>query len=169
MERVPRGARRDGCRSARPHHDVDLGRALQPRHRTAKERLGVKASDERRSTIAMGATRPLAVPNRGWTNAATAHARGATNDLGTRGRPLGRGPSISAPPARGRGFSRPNMSQTQIIANSHRVFGHLAFLGQPAKCEVAHISFPFSPSKVQHGDIYLARQEGTHGTKTKTS
>src|SRR6516225_5431488 len=39
----------------------------------------------------------------------------------------------------------------------------------PAKCEVAHTSFPFSPSKVQHGDIYLARQEGTHGTKTKTS
>ena len=71
-------------------------------------------------------------------------------------------------PPGGGAFLAPNMSQTQIIANSHRVFGHLAFLGQPAKCEVAHISFPFSPSKVQHGDIYLARQEGTHGTKTKT-
>jgi hypothetical protein len=23
-------------------------------------------------------------------------------------------------------------------------------------CEVAHTIFPFSPSKVQHGDIYLA-------------
>src|SRR6516225_7269584 len=74
VERVPRGARRDGCRSAPPHHDVDLGWPLQPRHRTAKERLGVKASDERRSTIAMGTTRPPAAPNRGRTNAATAQA-----------------------------------------------------------------------------------------------
>ena len=72
-------------------------------------------------------------------------------------------------PPGGGAFLAPNMSQTQIIANSHRVFGHLAFFGQPAKCEVAHTSFPFSPSKVQHSDIYLARQEGTHGTKTKTS
>jgi len=71
-------------------------------------------------------------------------------------------------PPGGGAFLAPNMSQTQIIANSHRVFGHLAFFGQPAKCEVAHTSFPFSPSKVQHSDIYLARQEGTHGTKTKT-
>src|SRR5262249_30530427 len=38
----------------------------------------------------------------------------------------------------------------------------------PAKCEAAHTSFPFSPSKVQQGDIYLARQEGSHGTKTQT-
>src|SRR5262245_33420944 len=117
----------------------------------------------------MGATRPLAVPNRGWTNAATAHARGATNDLGTRGRPLGRGPSISAPPARERGFSRPQHVPDPNNCQFPQGFWHLAFLGQPAKCEVAHISFPFSPSKVQHGDIYLARQEGTHGTKTKTS
>src|SRR5262249_39948279 len=35
-------------------------------------------------------------------------------------------------------------------------FGHVAFFGQPPKCEVAHISLPFSPSKVRHGDIYLA-------------
>src|SRR5262249_52989027 len=79
------------------------------------------------------------------------------------------GQSSQAPPPGGGAFPGPNMSQTQIIANSHRVFGHLAFFGQPAKCEVAHTSFPFSPSKVQHSDIYLARQEGTHGTKTKTS
>ena len=30
------------------------------------------------------------------------------------------------------------------------------FWDEPAKCEVAHISLPFSPSKVRHGDIYLA-------------
>src|SRR5262245_49426946 len=30
----------------------------------------------------------------------------------------------------------------------HSVFGHLAFFGQPAKCEVAHTSLPFSPFKV---------------------
>ena len=72
-------------------------------------------------------------------------------------------------PPGGEAFLAPNMSPTQIIANSHGVFGHLAVFGQPAKCEVAHTSCPFSPSKVQHGDIYLARQEGTHGTKTKTS
>jgi hypothetical protein len=44
-----------------------------------------------------------------------------------------------------------------------------AFFGQPPKCEVAHTSLSSRPSKVRHGDIYLARQEGTHGTKTRTS
>src|SRR5262249_35067898 len=29
------------------------------------------------------------------------------------------------------------------------------FFGQPPKCEVAHTSFRFSPSKVRHGEIYL--------------
>src|SRR5262252_6392872 len=71
-------------------------------------------------------------------------------------------------PPGGGAFLAPNMSQTQIIANSHRVFGHLAFFGQPAKCEAAHTSFPFSPSKFCHSDIYLA-PGGVHGTKTKTS
>src|SRR5262249_9755262 len=72
-------------------------------------------------------------------------------------------------PPGGGAFLAPNMSQTQIIANSHTDFGHLAFLQQPANLEVAHKSSPFAPSKVQHGHLKLARQEGTHGTKTKTS
>jgi hypothetical protein len=53
-------------------------------------------------------------------------------------------------------FSVPNIARTQIIANSVGFFGYLAFFEQPAKCEVAHTIFPFSPSKVRHGDIYLA-------------
>ena len=36
-------------------------------------------------------------------------------------------------------------------------FGHLAFFGQPPKCEVAHTSFRLAPPKVRQGDIYLAR------------
>ena len=30
-------------------------------------------------------------------------------------------------------------------------FGHVAFFGQPAKCEMAHTSFPIRPSKVGSG------------------
>ena len=71
-------------------------------------------------------------------------------------------------PPGGEAFLAPNMSPTQIIANSHGVFGHLAFFGQPAKCEAAHTSLPVSPSKVRHSDIYLA-PGGVHGTETKTS
>jgi hypothetical protein len=41
-----------------------------------------------------------------------------------------------------------------IIANSMGFLATLHFL--KAKCEVAHTIFPFSPSKVRHGDIYLA-------------
>src|SRR5262249_2456356 len=36
VERIPGRARRDGCRSAPPHRDVDLGRRLPPRHRAAR-------------------------------------------------------------------------------------------------------------------------------------
>src|SRR5262249_18592936 len=39
-------------------------------------------------------------------------------------------------------------------------FGHVEFLGQPPKCEVAHTSLPNSPLKVRHGDVYLAPAPG---------
>jgi hypothetical protein len=45
-------------------------------------------------------------------------------------------------------------------------FGHLAFFGQPPKCEVAHTSFRLAPPKSDLATSILARQEGTHGTKT---
>src|SRR5215475_13139037 len=74
----------------------------------------------------------------------------ATASGGKRGSDLTLYPLRPAPPFNtqpgGWGFSRPNIAQT--LANSHRVFGHLAFFGQPAKCEVAHTSLPFSPFKV---------------------
>src|SRR5262249_42202702 len=71
-------------------------------------------------------------------------------------------------PAMAGAFSSPTWS-----GPNHRLamgfFGHLAFFGQPPKCDVAHTSLPIRPSKLRHGDIYLARQEGTNGTKTRTS
>src|SRR5215471_4731817 len=39
---------------------------------------------------------------------------------------------------------------------------HLAFFGQPAKCEVAHTSLRLFPTKIRQP----GNQEGTHGTKT---
>src|SRR5262249_654125 len=46
-------------------------------------------------------------------------------------------------------------------------FGDIAFFGQPAKCEVAHTSFRLAPSKVRHGDIYLAPGGDTMAPKTE--
>ena len=63
-------------------------------------------------------------------------------------------------PPGGEAFLAPNMSPTQIIANSHGVFGHLAFFGQPAKCEVAHTSFRLAPLK-SGMTTSIWRQEGT--------
>src|SRR6516164_7924226 len=64
------------------------------------------------------------------------------------------------PPAvNGWGFSSTNM---QIIASAMGSFGHLAFFGQPAKCEAAHTSPPIIPYK----NPATWNQEGTHGTKT---
>jgi hypothetical protein len=37
----------------------------------------------------------------------------------------------------------------------------------PAKCEVAHTSFRLAPSKVRHGDIYLATGGDTIAPKTE--
>src|SRR5262249_11897474 len=65
--------------------------------------------------------------------------------------------------------TKPSARRPSLRADCHRATVVSMRDHVPAKCEVAHTSFPFSPSKVQHGDIYLARQEGTHGTKTKTS
>src|SRR6516165_158281 len=59
-------------------------------------------------------------------------------------------------------------AHTQTIAQFSRGFWPPCIFWTPAKCEVAHTSFPFSPSKVQHRDIYLA-PGGVHGTETKTS
>jgi hypothetical protein len=49
----------------------------------------------------------------------------------------------------------PNMARTQIIANSMGVLATLHFLDNRRSVKSSHI-FPFSPSKVRHGDIYLA-------------
>src|SRR6516164_7913757 len=59
-------------------------------------------------------------------------------------------------------------AHTQTIAQFSQGFWPPCIFWTPAKCEVAHTSFPFSPSKVQHRDIYLA-PGGVHGTETKTS
>jgi hypothetical protein len=40
--------------------------------------------------------------------------------------------------------------------------GHLAFFGQPPKCDVAHTSLRLFPIKIRQP----GNQEGTHGTKT---
>jgi len=69
-------------------------------------------------------------------------------------------------PPGGGAFLAPNMSQTQIIANSHRVFGHLAFFGQPAKCEAAHTSFPLAPLKSAIATS-IWRREGYMAPKPK--
>src|SRR5262252_3699943 len=61
-------------------------------------------------------------------------------------------------------FLRPNM---QIIASAMGSFGHLAFFGQPPKCEVAHTSSRLAPLKSGMATS-IWRQEGTHGTETKT-
>src|SRR6516165_4398258 len=47
-------------------------------------------------------------------------------------------------------------------------FGQVAFFGQPAKCEVAHTSFRLAPLKSGMATS-IWRQEGTHGTKTRSS
>src|SRR5215813_9781878 len=65
-------------------------------------------------------------------------------------------------------FSVPDMTRTQMIANSTGFFGHVAFFGQPAKCEIAHTSFRLAPLK-SGMTTSIWRQEGTHGTKTRTS
>src|SRR5215475_4598338 len=56
----------------------------------------------------------------------------------------------------------------QIIASAIGFFGHVAFFGQPPKCEVAHTSLPIRPSRSGLAPS-IWRQEGTHGTKTRTS
>src|SRR5262249_37272453 len=52
-----------------------------------------------------------------------------------------------------RAYARPTTQPVEGAAFSAPTF---AFFGQPAKCEVAHKSLPIRPSKVGHGDIYLA-------------
>src|SRR5262249_30402629 len=74
-----------------------------------------------------------------------------------------------APPPEQRVVPSPQPVAVTLRAGCHRATVVSMRDHVPAKCEAAHTSFPFSPSKVQQGDIYLARQEGTHGTKTKTS
>src|SRR5262249_23920196 len=54
------------------------------------------------------------------------------------------------------------MPRPQIIVSAMGSFGHLAFFGQPAKCEVAHTSLRLFPTKIRQP----GNQEGTHGTKT---
>src|SRR5262249_21330436 len=65
-------------------------------------------------------------------------------------------------------YQAPSPSPVTLRAGCHRATVVSMRDHVPAKCEVAHTSFPFSPSKVQQGDIHLARQEGTHGTKTSS-
>src|SRR5262249_451826 len=47
------------------------------------------------------------------------------------------------------------------IASAMGSFGHVAFFGQPARCEVAHTSLPIRHSKVCHRDICRAARRGT--------
>src|SRR5262245_1710092 len=51
-------------------------------------------------------------------------------------------------------------------ASAMGFFGHLAFFGQPPKCDVPHTSLPIRPSK---SPVTSIRQEGARGTETRTS
>jgi|SRR5215468_11005466 len=52
-------------------------------------------------------------------------------------------------------------AHTQTSYQFARGFWPPCIFWTPAKCEVAHTSLPFSPSKVSHSDIYLAPGGGT--------
>ena len=70
---------------------------------------------------------------------------------------------------RGAAFKRspPTLPPPKPPATFHGIFfGHLAFFGQPPKCEVAHTSLPIRPSKVRQGDCLSGTKRGHQGTKT---
>ena len=67
-------------------------------------------------------------------------------------------------PSTGWGLFDPNI---QIIANSMGFLATLHFFEPPPKCEVAHTSSRLAPLKSGMATS-IWRQEGTHGTETKT-